>query len=110
MSAKKVIIGIVAVLALAVAFNYFAGTAISVNGRQITGIGEYITAYLALVLLAVVLIFVIPSVFVLISVLFVVFAVFAILFFPLLPLAFLLLPGIVFAGIVCLLYKLIKKK
>ena len=110
MKKREIIIIIIAALTLAIVFNYFAGTTITVNGRQITGIGRYIIAYLAMLLLAAVLICVIPSAFVLIAVVFMVFGIFAVVFFPVLPFVFLLLPGIVFAGIVYLLYRLIKKK
>ncbi len=110
MNMKKAILVICGVLILGIAVNYFAGTAITINGRQVTGIGGYIAAYLALVLLAAVLVVVIPSTFILIAVLFIILGTFFMVLFPLLPIAFLLLPGIALLGVVCLIYKLVKKK
>lgn len=110
MTAKKILIGLIAVVALAIAFNYFAGTTIIVNGKQITGVGNYIAAFVAMIVFAALLIFVIPSAIVLVVVLFMIFGIFSIVFFPVLPFAFLLLPGIVFAGVIYLLYRIIRKK
>jgi len=110
MNIKKILVVIVMVLTLAIAVNYFTGTSIIINGKQITGAGGYIAAYLALILLAGVLAIVIPSALILIAVLAILFGIFIMLFFPLLPLAFLLLPGIIFAGIVYLIYIFVKKR
>ena len=53
-----------------------------------------------------VLVILIPSVFILALVLSIIFVVFIMLFFPLMPIAFLLLPGIIFVGIVWLVYRM----
>lgn len=110
MDIKKLAIGVLVVLALAIAVSYFSGTTIIINDKQITGVGGYIASYLALILLAGVLVILIPSAFILIAVLAILFAIFIMLFFPLLPIAFLLLPGAIFAVIVYLIYKLVKKR
>ncbi len=110
MNIKKIMIVIFVILLVATAINYTAGTTILINGNKVTGLGGYIAAYLALVLLAAVLVIVIPSTLILIAVLLIVFGIFLVVFFPLLPIAFLLLPGVVFAGIIYLIYKLAKKK
>ena len=110
MNIKKIMIVIFVILLLATAINYFTGTTIIINGNKVTGMGGYIAAYLALVLLAAVLVIVIPSTLILIAVLLIVFGIFFMVFFPLLPIAFLLLPGLVFVGVVYLIYKLVKKK
>ncbi len=110
MNAKKILLIVIGILLLSTAINYFTGTTIIINGKQVTGIGGYITAYLALVLLAIMLIIVIPSALIFGVVLIIVFGVFLMVFFPLLLFAFPLLPGIVFAGIVFLIYRLVKKK
>ncbi len=103
-------IAIFVVLLLAMVINFYTGTTIVINGDKVTGIGGYIAAYLALVLLAAVLVIVIPSTLILITVLLIVFGIFFVVFFPLLPLALLLIPGVVLAGIVYLIYKLAKRK
>ncbi len=110
MNIKKITAVALVVLMLATAINYLAGTTITVNGRQVTGIAGYMAAYSALVLLGGLLVVVIPSAFILIAVFFIVLGVFFMLFFPLLPIAFLLLPGIVLLGIVYLIYRPAKKK
>ena len=110
MNIKKIMIVIFVILLMATAINYFTGTTIIINGNKVTGMGGYIAAYLALVLLAAVLVVVIPSTLILIAVLLIVFGIFFMVFFPLLPIAFLLLPGLVFVGVVYLIYKLAKKK
>ncbi len=110
MNIKKIVVVILVVLTLAIAFNYFMGTSIIINGKQVTSVRGYIAAYLALVLLAGVLVVVIPSAFILTAVLAIVFGIFVMMFFPLLPIAFLLLPGVVFAGIVYLIYIFVKKR
>lgn len=110
MNIKKILIVITVVLTLAIAVNYFIGTSIVINGKQLTGVGEYIAAYVAMILLAGVLVILIPSTFILIAVLVILFGIFFMLFFPLLPLVFLLLPGVIFAGVVYLIYKIVKKR
>ncbi|HKN18225.1 MAG TPA: hypothetical protein VJW95_00405 [Dissulfurispiraceae bacterium] len=110
MNIKKIVVLIFVILMLATAINYFTGTTIVMNGNKVTGVGGFIAAYLALVLLATLLVIVIPSALILIAALLMVFGIFFAMFFPLLPLAFLLLPGVVFAGVVYLIYKLTRKK
>src|SRR5208283_347766 len=110
MNIKKIVVLIFVILMLATAINYFTGTTIVMNGNKVTGVGGFIAAYLALVLLATLLVIVIPSALILIAALLMVFGIFFAMFFPLLPLAFLLLPGVVFAGVFYLIYKLTRKK
>jgi hypothetical protein len=110
MNIKKIVMVIFVILLLATAINYSTGTTIVINGNRVTGIGGYMAAYFALVLLAALLIIVIPSTLILIAVLLIVFGIFFMVFFPLLPIAFLLLPGFVFFGVVYLIYKWAKKK
>ncbi len=110
MNIKKIMMVIFVILLLATAINYFTGTTIVINGNRVTGIGGYIGAYLGLLILAAVLVIVIPSTLILITGLLIVFGIFFMVFFPLLPIAFFLLPGAVFAGVVYLIYKLAKKK
>lgn len=107
---KKILLIILAILLMATAINYFTGTTITLNGKQVTDAGQYVAAYIGLILLAAVLVIVIPSVFMLVGVFFIVFAIFFMLFFPLVPIVLLLLPTIVFVGIGFLIYKLVKKK
>ncbi|MGD0884431.1 MAG: hypothetical protein ABSA46_06045 [Thermodesulfovibrionales bacterium] len=107
---KRTLLIVIGILLLATAINYFIGTIIVINGRQVTGIGGYITAYLAMLLLTVMLVIAIPSALILGIVLVIVFGILLMVFFPLLPFAFPLLPGIVFVGIVYLIYKRVKKK
>ena len=101
---------ILSILALSVAINYFAGTTITINGKQVTEAWKYIAVYLGLILLSGVLVILIPSVFLLGVVIAVLFSIFCILFFPMLPVALLLLPGLVLAGFVYLVYRLVRKK
>lgn len=103
---KKIIVVILITLAVAIAVNYYSGTSIVINGKPVSGVGRFIAAYIALILLAVILVIVIPSALLLILVLALLFGMFFMLFFQLLPIAFLLLPGVIFAGIVCLIYRL----
>jgi len=109
MNIKKIVVVILVVLMLAIAVNYFTGTSIVINGKPITGIGGYIAAYVTLIVLAGTLVIIIPSAFILIAMLAILLGIFVMLFFPLLPLAFLLIPGVIFAGIVYLIYKIVKK-
>ena len=110
MKKKKILFILIGILLLLSAIHFFIGTTITINGKQVNNIGGYIAAYLALVLIAVVLVVIIPSVFILAAVLSIIFVVFIILFFPLMPIAPILLPGIILAGIIFLAYKLGKKK
>ena len=110
MNTKKIVVVLFVMLLLAIAINYSTGTTIIINGSRVTGIGQFITAYFALLLLAAVLVIIIPSALILFTILLVVFGIFFMVFFPLLPIAFLLLPGLVFACVVYLIYKLAKKK
>ncbi len=110
MNIKKIVMVIVVILLLATAVNYYMGTTIVINGNKVTGVGGYMAAYLALVFIAAASVIIIPSTLILITVLLIVFGIFAVVFFPLLPLALFLIPGVVFAGIIYLIYKLTKKK
>jgi hypothetical protein len=85
---KRTLLIVIGVLLVATAINYFTGTTIAINGKQVTGIGRYITAYIAMVLLTLVLIIIIPSALILGVVLIIVFGILLIVFFPLLPFAF----------------------
>lgn len=110
MNTKKIMAVILVVLAAAIAVNYFSGSSITINDKQITGTGGYTAAYLALIILAGVLFIIIPSALIFIAVLGILFGIFIMLFFPLLPIAFLLLPGVILAGIIYLVYKLVIRK
>ena len=110
MKKKNILLIVLGIILLVSVIHFFTGTTITINGRQVTGIGGYIAAYSALIILAVVLVILIPSVFILAVVLSIIFVLFIMLFFPLMPVAFLLLPGIIFVGIVYLVYRLVKKK
>ncbi len=110
MNIKRIIMALFVVLLLAIAINYYTGTTIIINGNKVNGVGRYVAAYFALVLLAAALVIVIPSTLILITLLLIVFGIFFVVFLPLLPIAFLLIPGVVFAGVVYLIYKLAKKK
>ena len=110
MKKKNILLIVIGILLLVSVINFFTGTTITINGKQVTSMGGYTAAYLALVILAVVMVILIPSVFILAVVLSLILVVFIVLFFPLMPIAFLLLPAIIFAGIIYLVYRLIKKK
>jgi glucan phosphoethanolaminetransferase (alkaline phosphatase superfamily) len=110
MKKKNILFIVIAVLLLLSVINFFTGTTITINGKQVTGMGNYIAAYLALFILAVALVILIPSVLILAVVLLIIFAAFVMLFFPLMPVASLLLPTIILAGIIYLIYRLVKKK
>ena len=110
MKKKNILLIVMGILLLVSVIHFFTGTTIIINGKQVNSIGGFIATYLALVSLAVVLVILIPSVFILAVVLSIIFVVFIMLFFPLMPIAFLLLPGIILAGIVYLVYRLGKKK
>ncbi len=106
MSIKKKVLLILVVLMLASAVNYFAGTSIVIDGEQVTGVGQYVIAFAALILLSVVLVIAITSGFILAAVLVLLFGIFIMLLFPLLPLAFLLLPGVILVCVAYLVYKI----
>jgi len=107
---KKIILLIVlGILLLVSIINFSTGTTITINGKQVTSLSGYIAAYLGLLILAVVMAILIPSVYLLAVVMLIIFVVCTMLFFPLLPMATLLLPAIVLAGIVWLVYRLVKK-
>jgi hypothetical protein len=110
MNFRKILLALFVILLLAIIINYSAGTSIVINGKQVTGLGGYIAACSALVLLAVVLVVIVPSLFMLMAVLLIVFGAFFMLLFPLLPIAFLLLPGAALLGIFYIIYKLARKK
>jgi hypothetical protein len=110
MKKKNILFIVIGILLLASVIHFFAGTTITINDKQVTSIGGFIAAYLALVIIAVMLVIIIPSVFILALVLSIIFVVFIGLFFPLMPMAFLLLPAIILAGIFYLVYRLGKKK
>ena len=110
MKKKNILLIVIGILLLVSVINFFTGTTITINGKQVTSIGGYIAAYLGLVIIAVVLVILIPSVFVLAVVLSIIFVIFIMLFFPLVPIGSLLLPAIILAGIVYLVYRLAKKK
>jgi hypothetical protein len=105
---KKTVLVILVVWMLASAVNYFTGTSIVINGQQVTGVGQYVTAFAALILLSVVLVIAITSGFILAVVLVLFFGIFIMLLFPLLPLAFLLLPGVILICVAYLVYKIRK--
>lgn len=104
---RAVLIGI-GILVLAAVINYFAGMTILINDKQVMGMGGFIAAYVALVLLTIVLIFVIPSAVIVGVVLILLFGIFLMMLFPLLPFAFPVLPIIVVLGFFYLIYKKVK--
>ena len=110
MCIKKTVLVILVVLMLASAVNYFIGTSIVIDGEQITGLGEYVTAFVTLILLSVVLVIAITSGFILAAVLVLLSGIFIMLLFPLLPLAFLLLPGVILVCLAYIVFKIRKKQ
>ncbi len=110
MKKKNILFIVIGIVLLASVIHFFTGTTITINGKQVTSIGGYIAAYLALIVIAAALVIIIPSVFILAAVLSIILVVFIVLFFPFLPVASLLLPGIIFVGIVYLVYWLGTKK
>lgn len=107
---KKTILWIVlGILLLVSVINFYIGTTITINGKQLTSMGSYMAAYSGLVIVALVLVILIPSVFLLVLVLTIIFVAFILLFFPIMPMALLLLPAVILAGIVWLVYRLVKK-
>jgi hypothetical protein len=110
MKKKNILFIVIGILLLVSVIHFFAGTIITINGKQVTSIGGYIATYLALVIIAAVMVIIIPSVFILAVVLSIIFVVFIMLFSSLMPVASIFQPGIIFAAIVYLVYKLGKKK
>ena len=110
MKKKTILLIVLGILLLVSVVHFYTGTTITINGKQVTSPGGYIATYLALATLAVALVILIPSFFILAVVLSLIFVVFILLFFSLIPLASLLLPGIILVGIVWLVYRLVRKK
>jgi len=110
MNKKTILLIVIGILLMVSVIHFFTGTTITINGKHVTSIGGYIATYFALGVIAVVLVILIPSVFILALVLSIIFIVFIILFFPLMPIGYLLLPCIILAGIVYLVYRVVKKK
>ncbi|MGO9612313.1 MAG: hypothetical protein ACLPX5_04700 [Dissulfurispiraceae bacterium] len=110
MKTKQTVLIVIGIILLATALSYLTGTTIVINGKQVTGIGGYITAYIAVVLLTIALIIIIPSALILGVMLIIFFGILLMVFFPILPFAFPFLPGIVLVSIVYLIYKQMKKK
>jgi len=109
MKKKTILLIVLGILLLVSIINFSTGTTtITINGKQVTSLSGYIVAYLGLIILAVVMAILIPYN-ILAVMMVIIFVVCTILFFPLLPMATLLLPAIVLAGIVWLVYKLVKK-
>ncbi len=109
MKKKTTLLIVLGILLLVSIINFSTGTTIIINGKQVTSLSGYIAAYLGLIILAVVLAILIPSVYILAVMMVIIFVVCTLLFFPLLPMATLLLPAIVLAGIVWLVYRLVRK-
>ena len=107
---KRILLIALGILLLVSVINVYTGTTITINGRQLTSIGSYMAAYLGLVIVSVVLVLLIPSVFLLVLALTIIFVAFILLFFPLMPIALLLLPAVILAGIVWLVYRMVKKR
>lgn len=110
MKKKNLLFIVIGIVLLVSVIYFFTDTTITINGRQVTSIGGYVATYLTLVIIAAVMMIIIPSVFILVVVLSIIFVVFIMLFFPLMPVASLLMPGIIFAGVIYLVYRLGKKK
>ena len=110
MKKKTVLLIVLGILLLVSIINFSTGTTITINGKQITSLSGYIAAYLGLIILAVVMAILIPSVYIFAVMMVIIFVVCTLLFFPLLPMATALLPAIILAGIVWLVYRLVKKK
>ena len=109
MKKKTILLIVLGILLLVSIINFSTGTTIIINGKQVTSLSGYIAAYLGLIILAVVMAILIPSVYLLAVMMVIIFVVCTMLFFPLLPMATLLLPALVLAGIVWLVYRLVKK-
>ena len=110
MKKKTILLIVLGILLLVSIINFSTGTTtITINGKQVTSLSGYIAAYLGLIMLAVVMAILIPSVHILAVMVVIIFVVCTILFFTLLPVVTLLLPAIVLAGIGWLVYRLVKK-
>jgi hypothetical protein len=109
MKKKTILLIVLGILLLVSIINFSTGTTITINGKQVTSLSGYIATYLGLIILAVVMAILIPSVYLLAIMMVIILVVCTLLFFPLLPMATLLLPAIVLAGIVWLVYRLVKK-
>jgi hypothetical protein len=110
MNKKTILLIVLGILLLVSVINFSTGTTtITINGKQVTSLSGYIVAYLGLIILAVVMAILIPSAYILAVMMVIIFVVCTMLFFPLLPMAALLLPAVVLAGIVWLIYRVVKK-
>jgi hypothetical protein len=107
---KTILLIVLGILLLVSAINFYTGTTITINGKQLTSMGSYMAAYLGFVIVAVLLVILIPSLFLLALVLTIIFIAFILLFFPMMPIALLLLPAVILAGIVWLVYRMVKNK
>jgi len=110
MKKKTILLIVLGILLMVSLINFITGTSITVNGKQVTSLSGHLAAYFGLIILVVVMAILIPSVYILAVVMVITFFAFGILFFPLLPMMPLLLPAIVLAGIVFIVYKLVKRK
>lgn len=110
MKRKTILLIVLGILLLVSAINFYTGTTITINGKQLTSMGSYMAAYLGFVIVAVLLVILIPSLFLLALVLTIIFIAFILLFFPMMPIALLLLPAVILAGIVWLVYRMVKNK
>lgn len=110
MKKKTILLIVLGILLMVSIINFITGTTITVNGKQVTSLSGHLAAYFSLIILVVVMAILIPSVYILAVVMVITFVVFGILLFPLLPMMPLLLPAIVLAGIVFIVYKLVKRK
>lgn len=111
MNRKKILLIVLGLLVLASVLNLMTGTTtIMINGKQVTSPLEFITAYLGLIALTVLLVILIPSLFVVGVLLAILLGVMILLFFPLMPIGFHLFPAIILALIVWLVYRLVRKK
>ena len=110
MKKKTILLIVLGILLMVSLINFITGTTITVNGKQVTSLSGHLAAYFGLIILVVVMAILIPSVYILAVVMVITFFAFGILFFPLLPMMPLLLPAIVLAGIVFIVYKLVKRK
>jgi hypothetical protein len=110
MKKKTTLLIVLGILLMVSMINFITGTTITVNDKQVTSLSGHLAAYSGLIILVVVMAILIPSVYILAVVMVITFVVFGILLFPLLPMMPLLLPAIVLAGIVFIIYRLVKRK
>jgi len=52
MKKKNILLIVLGILLLVSVIHFFTGTTLTINGKQVTSIGEYIATYLALVIIA----------------------------------------------------------